>query len=430
MMTDDKQTTGAGRRTFLKTMGAAAVVAGTTPISAFAQQPTARPRLGVDAFSLGAQNWTPFQTLEWAAKINVNMIHFSEVRFLGSARWQEALAPDNLKRIRDKADELKIDLEIGMRSICPTAADFANTQRNDPTLGTADEQIARMLVAARAVRSPIVRCVQGTAADRSGPIEKHMAETVRVLKANRARILDSGIKLAIENHAGDMQGRELRKVIEDAGPDIVGVCLDSGNPFNANETPHVTIEHLAPYTLTSHMRDSYVFLSPQGIASRWTRSGDGNMGMEDYIKKYIQKCPGKPVSLEIIVSANFRTFNYRDPAAWALFPNTPAHEFAQLLALAEKGVPVELPPPGQGRGGGTAPAGGGRGAGAPAGAPSAPNVAGGPPAGAAATPQGAAGAPAAGAGGGRGAPNPEAQARNLADVEASVRWTQAVLARL
>ena len=84
------------------------------------------------------------------------------------------------------------------------------------------------------------------------------------------------------------------------------------------------------------------------------------MGMEDYIKKYVQKCPGKAVSLEIIVSANFRVFNYRDPAAWALFPNTPASEFAQLLALAEKGVPVELPPPGQGRGGG------GGGAGAPA----------------------------------------------------------------
>ena len=303
-------------------------------------------------------------------------------------------------------------------AICPTSADFANTQRNDPTLGTADEQIARMLAAAKLVRSPIVRCVQGTAADRSGPIEKHMAETVRVLKANRSRILDSGVKLAIENHAGDMQGRELRKIIEEAGPDIVGVCLDSGNPFNANETPHITLEHLAPYTLTSHMRDSYVFNSPQGIASRWTRMGDGNMGMEEYIKKYIQKCPGKAVSLEVIVSANFRVFNYRDPAAWALFQSTPAWEFAQLLALADKGVPMDLPPPGQGRGGG-----------APAGAPNATAAA--PTAGGRAAPQGAAGAPAAGGGSGRGAaPNPEAQARNLADVETSVRWTQGALARV
>lgn len=385
------------RRTFLKTVGAAAI-AFSAPVSEtlFAHTATPKIRLGVDAFSLGAQNWTPFQTLDWAAKNSVNMVHFSEVRFLGSPHWQEALAPDNLKRVREKADELKIDLEIGMRSLCPSSVDFANAQRNDPTLGTADEQIARMLIAAKAVRSPIVRCVQGVGQDRQTGIETHMADMVKVLKANRSRILDSGIKLAIENHAGDMQGRELQQVIEQAGPDIVGVCLDSGNPFWANESPHVTLDHLAPYTLTSHMRDSYVFNSPQGIASTWTRMGDGNMGMEDYIRKYVQRCPGKAVSLEVIVQGNnYRIFNYRDPAAWALFRNTPAFEFAELLTLAEKGQPRELPPPGQGRGRGE----GGRGG-------------------------------AGRGGGGRGAPNPEAQARNVADVEASVRWTQGAIARI
>jgi sugar phosphate isomerase/epimerase len=323
--------------------------------------------------------------------------------------------------VREKADELKLDLEIGMRSLCPSSADFANAQRNDPTLGTADEQIARMLVAAKAVRSPIVRCVQGVGQDRQTGIETHMADMVKVLKANRSRILDSGVKLAIENHAGDMQGRELQQVIEEAGPDIVGVCLDSGNPFWANESPHVTLDHLAPYTLTSHMRDSYVFNSPQGIASTWVRMGDGNMGMEDYIRKYVQRCPGKAVSLEVIVQGtNYRIFNYRDPAAWTLFKTTPAFEFAQLLALADKGEPRELPPPGQGRG-----AGAGRGAAAPGGA----NAGAGPQAAAAGRTGGPAGAPGAG-GAGRGAPSPEAQARNLADVEASVRWTQGVLAKI
>ena len=128
------------RRGFLKAAGTAAIglAASGAGLRAAAQRP--RVRMGVDAFSLGAQNWTPFQTLDWAAKMNVHMVHFSEVRFLGSANWKEALAPDNLKRIRDRAAELEIDLEIGMRSICPTAADFLNAQNNDPTLGTADEQ--------------------------------------------------------------------------------------------------------------------------------------------------------------------------------------------------------------------------------------------------------------------------------------------------
>jgi sugar phosphate isomerase/epimerase len=397
MTTDDHGPVPADRRTFLKTMGAAALAMGMPmPLSASA---AANVRFGVDVFSLGAQNWTPFQVLDWAAKMKVKVVHFSEVRFLGSPRWQEALAPDNLKKIREKAGELNIDLEVGMRSICPSSADFASAQRNDPTLGTADEQIARMLDAAKALGSPLFRCVQGTQADRSGDgIESHIADTIKVLKANRSRILDSGIKLAIENHAGDMQAREMKTLIEGAGPDIVGVCLDSGNPVWAIEDPHLTLETLAPYVLTSHMRDSYLFNSPQGIAVRWTRMGDGNMGMEDYLRTYVQKCPGKAVSLEVIVQTGYRLFDYRNPAAWAIYKTTPAWEFARFLTLADRGEPQPLPPPGQGRAG----AGPGRGAGNGR----------------------------AGGGPGRGAPSPEAQQRNLEDVEASVRWTQNFLATI
>lgn len=365
------------RRTFLKTMGAAALTMG-MPMPTLTGA-AANVRFGVDMFSLGAQNWTPFQMLDWAARMHVNLVHFSEIRFLGSPDWQVALAPDNLRKVRARADELNIAIEIGMRSICPTSSDF------NKALGTADEQIARMLAAAAIVKSPIVRCVLGTQADRRTGIENHVAETVKVLKANRSRIMDAGVKLAIENHAGDMQARELKGLIEAAGPEYVGVCLDSGNPVWTIEDPHLTLDTLAPYVQTSHMRDSYLFNSPRGIAVQWTRMGEGNMGMEDYLRTYVQKCPGKPVSLEVIVTPNFRIFNHRDPQAWEIFKDDPAWEFSRFLALADRGTPKPLPEPGAGRGGG-----GGRG----------------------------------------GQPNPEAQRKNLEDVEASVAWTQAFLATL
>ena len=404
-MDQDQARPASDRREFLKAAAAAAVglAASAGGGAAAAAQNTPRIRMGVDAFSLGAQNWTPFQTLDWASRQKVGMVHFSEVRFLGSPKWQEALAPDNLKRVRDRAAELKIDLEIGMRSICPTAADFQNAQKNDPTLGSADEQIARMVAAAKAIGSPIVRCVQGTQADRRTGLDGHIAETVKVVKRNRSRLLDAGVKLAIENHAGDMQGRELKRLIEEAGPDCIGACVDTGNAIWTIEDPADTLDALAPYALTSHFRDSYVFNSPQGIASQWTRMGDGNVGIAEIIKSYVARCPGKAVSLEVIVQGNWRIFNYREPAAWEIFQAVPASAFARFLSLAEKGTPKELPPPGTGRGGGGGNPGGGAGRGTQ-----------GPPA----------------AGGGRGAPSPEAQARNLADVEASVRWTQDLLARL
>src|SRR6185503_8444310 len=181
-------------------------------------------------------------------------------------------------------------------------------------------------------------------------------------------------------------------------------CIDSGNAVWTIEDPHLTLETLAPYVLTSHVRDSYVFNSPRGTAVQWSRMGDGNIGIDDYIRKYVKQCPGKAVSLEVIVSGTPRIFNYRDPQAWDIFKTTPAHEFARFLALCDKGTPRPLPEPGAGRaaggGGGGAQAGAARGA-----APGGGAQPGGQP------PQ---------AGGGRGAPNPEAQRRNLEDVEASL----------
>jgi sugar phosphate isomerase/epimerase len=182
-------------------------------------------------YSLGVQNWTPFQQLDFAATWNVKMVHFSEIRFLGSPDWKVALDPANLRRVRARADELNIDLEIGMRSICPTSGTF------EAATGSAEEQLGRMVDAAGIVRSSLVRCVLGSQADRRGPIEKHIDATVAVLRSLRSKIMDAGVKIAIENHAGDMQARELRTLVEAAGKEYVGVCIDSGNAVWTIEDP-------------------------------------------------------------------------------------------------------------------------------------------------------------------------------------------------
>ena len=103
--------------------------------------------------------------------------------------------------------------------------------------------------------------------------------------------MDSGLKIAIENHAGDMQARELKMLIEEAGKDFVGACLDSGNPLWAIEDPHLTLETLAPYVLTSHIRDTAVWRVPEGAAVQWVRMGDGNIGIDDYVRKYARTLP-------------------------------------------------------------------------------------------------------------------------------------------
>src|SRR5262245_60700121 len=168
------------RRSFLKTMGAAAIALGADNAPSLAAAVQAKPnvRLGLDMFSVGAQNWTPFQQMDFAVKWNVKMVHFSEIRFLGSPDWKVSLDPANLRKVRARADELNLDVEIGMRSICPTSAMFA------PADGTAEEQIGRMIDAAKIIRSPLVRCVLGSQADRRGDggIQRHIESMIKVLR--------------------------------------------------------------------------------------------------------------------------------------------------------------------------------------------------------------------------------------------------------
>jgi sugar phosphate isomerase/epimerase len=297
--------------------------------AAAANQGAAPMKLGIDLFSIRSSGWSPFEYLDYCAKWKARVVHFSEIRFLGS------LEEAHLKRVRAHAEKLGIELEIGMRSICPTSKSF------DAAQGTAEEQIGRMCDAARVAGSRIVRAFLGTSEDRRAPggIEAHIAAAARALKAARPRVQDAGVKLAIENHAGDMQARELKTLIEESG-DHVGACIDSGNPAWTLEDPHRTLEVLHPYVLTSHVRDSAVWRVPEGIAVRWVRMGEGNVGIDEWVRKYRELCPDKTVSLEVIVTPQPRLFRIFDPAFWDAYRNVPAWEFARFLAIAERGKPL------------------------------------------------------------------------------------------
>jgi len=287
-------------------------------------------KIGIDLFSLRAQKWTPFEALDYCAARKVQVVHFSEIRFIGN------LEPDHLRKVREQAGKLGLEVEIGMRSICPTSKMF------DPKQGTAEEQLGRMIDAADIVGSKIVRCVLGSGDDRTkpGPIEARITDTAQVLKNVRSKAMDKNIKIAIENHAGDMQARELKMLVEEGGRDFVGVCLDSGNPLWTIEDPHLTLETLYPYVLTSHVRDSAVWKTPQGAAVTWVEMGRGNVDIEGYVKKYIELCPGKAVSLESILLGP-RQLPFGDAKFWEGFRKTPAWEFERFLEIADRGKPYQ-----------------------------------------------------------------------------------------
>src|SRR5438093_769477 len=101
--------------------------------------PTSTPRPGRSWCGSGtcsarrSQGWDAFQLLEYAAGLGLDNVHFSERGFLGP------LESAHLTRLRARADELGVGVELGMRSIDRFAASF------EPGLGTAEEQLGAMI---------------------------------------------------------------------------------------------------------------------------------------------------------------------------------------------------------------------------------------------------------------------------------------------
>src|SRR5437899_5175592 len=213
-----------------------------------------KSKLGFDNYSIRALGWKAPRLIDYAASLKLDAI------LLSDPDVYESTAESYLKEIKSKADDLRIAIQVGMLSICPGSKLF------DSRRGTAEEQLKLTIRIARTLGSSVARCVLGHVADRksNGGIEARIAETVKVLKNVRSFALDSGVKIAVENHAGDMQAWELLTLIEEGGREFVGATMDSGNATWALEDPLHNLELLGPCALATGVRDSVVWESADG----------------------------------------------------------------------------------------------------------------------------------------------------------------------
>ena len=294
-------------------------------------------KLGFDNFSIRALGWKAPKLLDYAASLKVDTVLFSDLHVYGD------LNDSTLREVKARADDLGLVIHAGTGGVCPTSSRF------DKTFGSAEEHLKTVIRVAKALGSPVARCYVGAAEDRRGEggIRRHMKSTVEVCKRVRSAALQAGVKIAIENHAGDMQARELAELIESAGTDYVGATVDAGNATWTLEDPVRNLEILAPYAVSSGIRDSMVWEDARGAVVQWAAMGDGCVDLGGYFDRFEKRCPETPVQLEII-SGFARSFHYLDRGFWPPYAETRAEDFAGFLALAKKGhrIPPFEPPEG------------------------------------------------------------------------------------
>jgi 3-oxoisoapionate decarboxylase len=286
-------------------------------------------RLGFDSYSIRAFRWKTIQLLDYAASLKLDTIQISGLEDY------ESLEPDYLTRVNDHAARLGIAIDGGMGCICPLSTRW-NAKDGDPK-----ENVLRGLRVAKAVGASSMRCYMGSAEDRRGkyPMEALLESTAAIFRSVRSQAMDLEVRIALENHAGDMQAHEVRTIIEESGKDAVGACLDTGNPIWVVEDPLVSLEVLAPYVVTTHVRDSVVYEHPRGASAQWTALGDGSIDFHKFMTRYRELCPQAAMQLEIITGRPPQVLPYLEPDFWKAFPKARASEFARFVALAKNGHP-------------------------------------------------------------------------------------------
>lgn len=316
------------RRSFLQGLASAAALGAVRPVTAASAAP--KIKLGLDNFAVRAMGWKAPALIDYAASLKCDTLFISDLDAF------ESLDDAALRDVKRKADAAGLGLYVGSWSICPTSKSFRNNR------GTAEEHLRLGIRVAKTLGSPVFRVILGNLEDRKseGGIRARMADTVAVLKACRRDAESAGIKVAVENHAGDMHSWELRELIETAGRDWVGANIDTGNGLWTLEDPMDVVETLGPVTICSSLRDGMVWETPEGAALQWTACGEGLIDWKKLSARWAQLCPTVPIMIETI-SGGPRALPYKSPDFWQHYDKRP-DRLAKFEALAKRGKPLPV----------------------------------------------------------------------------------------
>jgi 3-oxoisoapionate decarboxylase len=169
--------------------------------------------------------------------------------------------------LKKVAEESGISLEVGARGMTP-------------------EHLDRYIQIAESMNAKILRFV----IDGPGFLPK-VEEVTWIIKGVVQELEQKGIKLAIENH-DRLKAREFRSIIQGAGSDHVGICLDSVNSMGAGEGIETITTLLAPHTFNLHIKEFLVKRNPHqmGYIIEGRPVGQGQLPLEWILEQLGSQC--------------------------------------------------------------------------------------------------------------------------------------------
>ena len=294
-------------------------------------------RVGVDTFTLRDLKLDPFRQLDVIKAWGLEGAQFGGLRGLSAA-----LDRGQLQAVRARADELGLYSHVSVSASC------------NPHLAglPAAEHAARLageIEAAAACGWHELHGSLGGGDERylhPVPWTRQLADAAALLRGLGPVLRQHGSRIDLETH-GDSTTFELVRLVEDVGPDIAGICLDTANVLCHCEDPLLAARRAAPYTHLTHTKDAVVFFTDSGFRRQTLPPGRGALDWERILPVLAASAPDLPISIEDHKwRFDFHCFEKR----WlALHPDLVLEEFAVFMRLVwqcqQRLLARELPDP-------------------------------------------------------------------------------------
>lgn len=188
----------------------------------------------------------------------------------------ENLLPDGLTQLRSYASERNVAIEMGGRGLIPDHA-------------------MKCLKTAELLGSPILRMV----IDSQG-FEPDLQTIISIIRDLVPELKSRNIRLALENH-DRLKAREFEYIIQSAGSEMAGICLDSVNSMGAGEGFETVSEILIPYTINLHIKDFRISRASHkmGLVIEGTPAGKGMLNIPELVAKIREKGRCESAILEL-----------------------------------------------------------------------------------------------------------------------------------
>lgn len=271
----------------------------------------ARCSLGVSATSY-LSVWQTIDTLEFLERCHG----------FGAAGIQAVLHGDPLA-VRRRAEELGMYFEAMVP--LPSGNDTAEFEHSLKRAHTAG---------ATALRAACLGTRRYETFHTFGVWQAHVSQSDRAIEAALPLLEKHKIPLGLENHK-DWTADELVALMQKYSSEFFGVCLDFGNNISLLDLPMAAIEKLAPYTVTTHLKDIAVAPSDEGIFMSEVVLGSGVIDLRRAVQMIREARPGTRMTLEMITREPLEVPMLRDEY-WATFAGKSPLDLARILRFVQQ----------------------------------------------------------------------------------------------